>query len=523
MAIYHFSAKEISRSAGRSSVASAAYRSGECLTDDRTGVTYDYTRKRGVIFGQVILPGGGTISRQVLWDRVEAKHKRGDAMVARELEVALPHELTRQQNIFLTQRFCRYIADKYKVGVDFNLHEPVHGHEHDHAPDHRDGSDPRNIHAHCQITACYCDEFGVMGKKAVELDPIHCKRNGLPNFCDVEREVWESMCNAALQEAGLSERIDHRTLEAQGIDRIPTVHLGPVATDIERKGGISEISQRVQDEQFMKSKYFIARLERDAALELAAAEAEMDKAREILDAIVANEERLAALAAEKKAKEEAERFAKQEAERKAAEAEAAELARIEGERARVKSELNDLTREQVAYEREYKKLVSSLDDAWPRSTVERAKQKVIFLERRKANSVSILEGIQSELVTLPFWRFLRRRDLIVDIAKQTLFVQKREAQIKEERIQADALVSENVKRSLNELISKKPELDARAIILRAESAMYNPEAQKPAVVKVDQDAIDVVLSVAPVGRPMPKNIPTMAPNTRPDGHYERDI
>ena len=88
MAVYHFSAKTVSRSAGHSSTAAAAYRAAERIVDERTGEIHDYTRKGGVVASEVILPGGGTMERAALWNKVEAHHKRGDATVAREFVVA---------------------------------------------------------------------------------------------------------------------------------------------------------------------------------------------------------------------------------------------------------------------------------------------------------------------------------------------------------------------------------------------------------------------------------------------------
>ena len=100
MAVMHASMKTISRSAGRSAVAAVAYRSGTEITDERTGLTHDYTRKGGVVHTEVLLPDGATADRAVLWNAVEAKHKRGDALVAREIELALPAELTDAQRRF---------------------------------------------------------------------------------------------------------------------------------------------------------------------------------------------------------------------------------------------------------------------------------------------------------------------------------------------------------------------------------------------------------------------------------------
>lgn len=113
MAVYHFSAKTVSRSAGRSSTAAAAYRAAERIVDERTGEIHDYTRKGGVVASEVILPGGGTMERAALWNKVEAHHKRGDATVAREFVVALPAELDPTQRQDLARSYARELADRW--------------------------------------------------------------------------------------------------------------------------------------------------------------------------------------------------------------------------------------------------------------------------------------------------------------------------------------------------------------------------------------------------------------------------
>ena len=266
MAVYHFSAKTVSRSAGRSSTAAAAYRAAERIVDERTGEVHDYTRKGGVVDSLVVLPQGGTMNRAELWNRVESHHKRGDATVAREFVVALPAELDAAQRQELARTYARELADKYGVGVDLNVHAP--GHEGDH----------RNHHAHILLTACYCGPTGTLGKKAVELDPIHCQRHGLANVVEVERERWEHLANQALEKAGQEARIDHRSLEAQGIyDRAPTVHLGPDATAIKRRGSVSEIEERAmaQAAEFMADMQARVALQRAAERDVAELEAQL--------------------------------------------------------------------------------------------------------------------------------------------------------------------------------------------------------------------------------------------------------
>ena len=234
--------------------------------DERTGEIHDYTRKSGVVDSLVVLPHGGTMNRADLWNKVEAHHKRGDATVAREFVVALPAELDAAQRKELARTYARELADRYGVGVDLNIHAP--GKE----------GDQRNHHAHILLTACYCGPTGTLGKKAVELDPIHCQRQKLPNVVEVERERWERHANRALEKAGQEARIDHRSLEAQGIyDRAPTVHLGPDATAIKRRGGVSEIEERAmaQAAEFMADMQARVALQRAAERDVAELEAQL--------------------------------------------------------------------------------------------------------------------------------------------------------------------------------------------------------------------------------------------------------
>ena len=236
MAIFHLSTKTVSRSAGQSSVAKAAYRAGEKLYDERQGRTWDYTHRQGVEYKEIVLPDGTTgreNDRGKLWNDIEAHHKRKDAIVAREIEIALPAELTPEHRRELALEFVREIVEKYGVGADVAIHQPD-----------RKG-DQRNHHAHILLTGCHVSLDGTLGKKANELDPIHCQRAGIPNVTAWGRERWGELANTALEKAGREERIDHRTLKAQGIEREPGIHLGPSAIGYERRTG--EKSQRRED------------------------------------------------------------------------------------------------------------------------------------------------------------------------------------------------------------------------------------------------------------------------------------
>jgi hypothetical protein len=256
VATYHFSAKPIKRSAGRSAVGAAAYRAGVEITDERTGVVHDYTRKGGVLHSEIILPGGGTADRAEFWNGIESHHKRGDAVLAREVEVSLPAELTAEQRQELAVGYARELADRYGVAADVALHaprkitlrdlekNPNQYHERDAIGLRHNG----NWHAHIMLSACSVQPDGTLGKKAVELDPIHCQKHRIENMADRERARWGELANAALERHGHQARIDHRSHAERGIEAEPTRHLGPAGAAIERRTGESSRRRQAFDQ-----------------------------------------------------------------------------------------------------------------------------------------------------------------------------------------------------------------------------------------------------------------------------------
>lgn len=232
MALYRAETKPISRKDGRSAVAAAAYRSGASLVDDRTGNAHDYTRRRGVVATGIITPDGQGCERNALWNGAEAAEKRKDGRTAREWVLALPAELTDAQRLDLTAQFSRSLAERFGVAVDFAIHRPG-----------REG-DQRNHHAHVLTTTRQVsrDASGalVFGDKAQpEQSDAQLRKQGIEKGAVLVEEVralWESQANAALEAAGEVARIDRRSLKARGIDRTPTVHLGPSVTALERRG-----------------------------------------------------------------------------------------------------------------------------------------------------------------------------------------------------------------------------------------------------------------------------------------------
>jgi plasmid mobilization system relaxase len=234
VASYHLSAKAVSRSTGRSAVGAAAYRSGERLTNERDGVTHDYTRKRGVLSSFIVAPAGAEAwasDRSGLWNRAEAAEARKDAKVAREYELALPAELSAPEREALARQFAQAVVDRFGVVADVALHAP-----------HREG-DQRNWHAHVLTTTRAANENGLGAKTRVLDSP---KTSG----AEVEalRELWAKQVNAALERAQAQDRVDHRSFARRGLEQAPTVHLGPAATALERRGvqtGVGDTNRAV--------------------------------------------------------------------------------------------------------------------------------------------------------------------------------------------------------------------------------------------------------------------------------------
>jgi ATP-dependent exoDNAse (exonuclease V) alpha subunit len=223
VAIFHLSVKPISRSAGRSATAAAAYRAGEKILDERTGEIHDYTRRGGVESADIVLPDGATewaTDRAKLWNTAELAEKRKDACVAREFEVALPSELSTADRRNLVLDFAKDMANREGCAVDVAIHAP--GKE----------GDNRNHHAHILRTTRKVESDGLGAK----LDTEQAGRKRKDDLEQV-RERWADLSNKALERAGHSVRIDHRSLKEQGIDREPTVHLGPAASGYERRTG----------------------------------------------------------------------------------------------------------------------------------------------------------------------------------------------------------------------------------------------------------------------------------------------
>lgn len=247
MAIYHLSTQIISRKAGRNAVASAAYRAGEKLLEEKSDKIKDYSHKGGVVHSEIFLPDNAPAEysdRGTLWNAVEEAEKRKDSQLSREFNIAFPNELNKEQNIELMRGFIKeqfvargMIADfNYHTAItvpDIELHTatttPVSDFINPHADEVEGDKDykPDNDHGHVMLTLRDVDENGFGGKNRSWNDRA---------LMDQWRKAWADHANAALEKAGFDERIDHRSLKDQGSDLEPTIHLGPASSALEEKG-----------------------------------------------------------------------------------------------------------------------------------------------------------------------------------------------------------------------------------------------------------------------------------------------
>ena len=291
MAIYHLEAKVISRGVGRSAVAASAYMSCSRIYNDYDGIQHDYTRKQGLVYEQVLLPPQVLPEwkdRSVLWNAVEETEKTKDSRLAREFVVALPTELSTEENISL---LTEYVQDNFVndgMCADFCIHD----------------TDGHNPHAHIMLTVRPLDENGkwqnktekeylcikngeergftssefktaqadgwekqyqyIVGKKKGYMPPSQAETQGYERASkypkstrygrqnpiserwnseeqlQIGRKNWADINNLYLERKNIDERIDHRSHKERGLDEQPTIHEGVTARIIEQKGGTSE-------------------------------------------------------------------------------------------------------------------------------------------------------------------------------------------------------------------------------------------------------------------------------------------
>jgi ATP-dependent exoDNAse (exonuclease V) alpha subunit len=236
MALYYLTVKYVSRQQGRSAVGAAAYRAGEKLHNEYDGLTHDYTRKSGIVHTEIMLPDNAPseyLDRQTLWNAVEKAEKRKDARTAREVVIALPNELTLDEQTALAREFVRDNFTSKGMCADVAIHSGNHGHRRDETQElpidvnHDTIIYPRNPHAHILVTTRHVGREG-FGRKNRDWDK---KENLL-----LWREEWAKAQNREYERKGLEISVSHETLAKQGLDREPTKHLGHEAAAMERRG-----------------------------------------------------------------------------------------------------------------------------------------------------------------------------------------------------------------------------------------------------------------------------------------------
>ena len=251
----HYKIKISKRSKGQSAVAQAAYQSGERLFDERSNRTKNYSDKRGIIYTEIMLPANAPpeyADRNTLWNAVEAVESNWNSQLARRFEIALPKELPMEQRMELIREHCYEQFVSKGMIADIAIHDPD-------PPGH-------NPHAHVMLTMRPMDEHGRWMEKAHReyiLDENgerirDAKGKGkfrkVPTVdwnehsnCEIWRHAWEVTQNRYLEAAGRSERVSMKSYARQGIDRIPTVHMGPAVTAMERRGIMTNIGNLNRD------------------------------------------------------------------------------------------------------------------------------------------------------------------------------------------------------------------------------------------------------------------------------------
>lgn len=231
MASFLCQVQTIQRSAGRSAVAAAAYRSGMALTDERLAMDFDFAGKEGVEFAEILAPEAAPSrfsDRQTLWNAAEKREARKDAVPARELLLALPHELDFEQRRALVRAFVAEHLVGQGMVADVAMHRP--GKE----------GDQRNFHAHILVTTRRVGPEGFGAKEPAWRTPQQVR---------AWREGWAEIQNQHLRRhlGPDAPQVSHLSLAEQGIDRTPAEHLGPAATALERRDRRTDRGDRNRD------------------------------------------------------------------------------------------------------------------------------------------------------------------------------------------------------------------------------------------------------------------------------------
>jgi hypothetical protein len=257
VAIYHCSIKIISRGKGRSAVACAAYRSGTKLTDLATGKIFDYSNKSGVVFSEVLLPENAptifAVDRNILWDAVERKETHSAAQLARVVEVALPCEFTRQEQIDTVREYIMKNFVREGMCADWALHDKGDGNPHAHIMLTMRAIKPNGRWAEKSRTIYKLDpngqkipvidpttgqqKIGARGRKMWQRETVPANDWNDHSKAEKWRAAWAAECNRRLDR---QHQIDHRSYARQAIEQEPTIHEGYAARKMEREGRVSD-------------------------------------------------------------------------------------------------------------------------------------------------------------------------------------------------------------------------------------------------------------------------------------------
>jgi len=225
LAIYHLSIKIITRGEGKSAVAAVAYRAGETIKNEYDGIIHDYTKKGGVVHTEIMLPYHAPAEyayRAILWNAVEKIEKQCNSQLAREIEIALPVELTEEQNISLARRFVKEQFVSAGMCADVCLHDKGDG----------------NPHAHIMLTMRPFNDDKTWGAKIKKVNkkPVYTTDWNDRDKAEEWRKAWAAYCNTALRLNGHAAVVDHRSYERQGVEQVPTVHMSVAASQMEKRG-----------------------------------------------------------------------------------------------------------------------------------------------------------------------------------------------------------------------------------------------------------------------------------------------
>ena len=236
MASYHCQIQAINRK-DRSMIAVSAYINAKSYADDRTGMTFDYSKKKGFLYSYAYAIDENNkrvkLDNQELWNKAEHAEKRKDARVGREYIIAIPHELMqkgkRKQGLECVMEYCDKIAKRYGVAIEFAIHDQ--------------DDNNKNFHAHILTTTRKASfengELVLTEKSDLELSDKKLrqlgKKTGKEQITSL-RKLNADISNKHLAKNGFDERVDHRTLKAQGIDRLPQIHLSRAEMELEKRG-----------------------------------------------------------------------------------------------------------------------------------------------------------------------------------------------------------------------------------------------------------------------------------------------